>query len=462
MRIENTTNTPKKPFKGFIDITTKVQENTLLNRGIVDIGGCAIPQALMSNNKDEAIERGSLSLLYFVLSICTPFFMLPFLNKKFLASSGLVKDFKGLEKDIMKVSKEYLTQDASYLLKGIKEKGIYLDAEKLVNEGKKQGKNLDLNTEMKRLKDNGLKLEHQNAFENLLNRYKGKQNELKEKLAKVHKDVFKYDFLTTAWMWCAAPYVATEITEKRTHKKGFSAAFDMVDQSKYDEKKYNNAKKKKMLTSALIATIPPLITPKLLMKSLTKGNLRKYASSFDYSEGMFMSKSIFALMWLLCDYPSALVSARDKMERKDRAIRFGALFVMFFGGDFAINNIIGRTIDKFAKTKIMKRTDQSLDVKGVNRAKQFMKDFTLLPRNFSELNSLAAPKNVIDKTKKYGAALYWFALLANCALIGFALPAGLNKMLKNSVKRDHSKSENQLSFSGFSPMKKNTYEKFGF
>lgn len=56
MRVEKY-NTPKNSFKGFYEITTTVQENTLLNRGLLDIGGCAIPQAIMSNNKDEAIER---------------------------------------------------------------------------------------------------------------------------------------------------------------------------------------------------------------------------------------------------------------------------------------------------------------------------------------------------------------------------------------------------------------------
>ena len=65
MQISNDRVIRKRPFTGFYDITQKVQENTLLNRGIVDIGGCAIPQAIMSNNKDEAIERFSmLSLIH--------------------------------------------------------------------------------------------------------------------------------------------------------------------------------------------------------------------------------------------------------------------------------------------------------------------------------------------------------------------------------------------------------------
>ena len=159
MQISNDRVISKRPFTGFYDITQKVQENTLLNRGIVDIGGCAIPQAIMSNNKDEAIERFSMSCLYFFMSIVTPFFMLPFLNKHFLASSGIVKNFKSAEKDIMKVSKKYLTEDGKYLAEGIKKKGLRLDAEKIVKEAKKQNKSLNVFEEMEKLEKSGIKAE---------------------------------------------------------------------------------------------------------------------------------------------------------------------------------------------------------------------------------------------------------------------------------------------------------------
>lgn len=437
----NTQNPARKtPFKGFYDITRQVQENTLLNRGIIDIGGCAVPQAIMSNNKDEATERFSMSLIYFFMSMVTPFFMLPFLNKRFLAHSGLVKDFKNAEKEIMQVSKKYLTKDGKFLTEGIKKTGLRLDAEKTLKEAQKKGVKLKLGEEAERLKNEGIKLEHQKAFDNILERYKGKEEELRERLIKVHRNVFTADFLSTAWMWCATPYIATGITEKRTHKKGFSAAFDMVSQDKFDEKKYEADKRKKLMTSALIATIPPLIAPRMIMKSIAspKGFLNKYASAFNYTNGMFMSKTIFALMWALCDYPSQLVSSRDNLERRDRAVRGVTLFTMYFGGDFLLNNVIGRTLDKFAGTKIMDRKSDTLNTKGGDKVKQFFKDFKLPTRNFADLDDIKASADVIKKTKNYGTGLYWFSLLANCALIGFAMPAVLNKMLKKSVHKENS------------------------
>ena len=45
-------------FKGGLyDATAFIQAHTLLNRGLTNIGGCAIPNAIMSNTKEEALER---------------------------------------------------------------------------------------------------------------------------------------------------------------------------------------------------------------------------------------------------------------------------------------------------------------------------------------------------------------------------------------------------------------------
>ena len=50
-----------------------IESNILLNKGITDIGGFVIPQAIMSNNKDESIERVFKSLLYFIFTFISPF-----------------------------------------------------------------------------------------------------------------------------------------------------------------------------------------------------------------------------------------------------------------------------------------------------------------------------------------------------------------------------------------------------
>ena len=70
---------------------------------------------------------------------------------------------------------------------------------------------------------------------------------------------------------------------------------------------------------------------------------------------------------------------------------------------------------------------------------------------------MASPE-VIHKTRKYGSALYWFSLLSNMALIGFGLPAVLNRMLRNTIKRDNMASQNLYK----QQLDKKSFAKMGF
>lgn len=364
---------------GIYSITTNIQNNTLLNRGILDIGGIGIPQALMSNNKDEAIERGSQSLLYFGMSFLTPFFMLPLFNKRALKSTGIVKNFQNNEKRILEVSKKYLTKDADFM-----EKGIKITAKNLKTEC---------------------------DFQNILNRFNNKE-ELRQKLLEAHHKIFRNDFLSTAWMWCATPWIITEATERRTNKKGFSATYEMRENN-VDDEKYKQNKIKKMIGTALIATIPAILIPRVVTKNMANGKLAKYADCFDYTGAKFMSKTIFALMWGLVDYPNQLIQSRDKNELKDRAIRYGAMVAMFFGGDLAFNYILGKTSDKLFNTKVMNKN---------------------VLKSFKDIEKLEG--NVLRRTKYAGIGIYWASLLANVALLGVGLPGFLNFMLKKDIAKE--------------------------
>lgn len=405
MQVKDKTTTFKSG--GFYNLTAQVQENTVLNRGLLDIGGYAVPQMIMSNNKDEKIERGILQGLYFVNSFLAPFVLLPFFNKTFLR-----KDFSGAEQKIIEVSKKYLTKDADFVT-GIRETAI-----KIEQEAQAKGKKLNVKQD----------------FENILNRYDNKQV-LKDKLLSVHEKVFMADFLATGLMWCATPWAATEVTKYRTHRSGYSATYEMIDekQSKINTRKEEDRKKKKLLYSALIGIIPAIIFPKLVTKGLKseKGLLsviKKIPQNFNYNKGMFPSKTIFGVIWILCDYPSSIISARDKYERRDRAIRGLASLVAFFGGDFFLNNILGRLSDSALKTKIMEKPKANSN---------FLKKMLLKPKSFTEIENLkdVAPK-ILKRTKNIGAGLYWITLVANMAFCGFTVPVVLNKMLKKSVKKD--------------------------
>lgn len=410
----------KTAFKsqGLYNLTAQIQENTVLNRGLIDLGGSVVPQMIMSNNKDEKIERGTIGSLYFASSFLAPFVLLPFFNKTFLARNSIVKNFTHNERRIIEVSKEFLTKDADYMVKGIRE-----TAKKLDLESQKEGKTTNI----------------QQDFENILKRFD--KNELKEKLLKAHENVLTADFLATSLMWCATPWIGMEVTKFRTKRDGYSATYNMVneEQSKLNARKHEHEKKKKLLLSALIGTIPAFIFPKIVtkgFKSETLNFVKKHPQSFSYFKGMFPSKFIFGAIWVLCDYPTQIISSRDKYETRDRIIRGAGNIIVFFGGDFILNNILGRLSDKTLGTKIMDRSK-------IKENAGFLKKLTMQPKNFNELKDLKniAPE-VLKRTKTVGAGLYWLTLIANMGMLGFALPAVLNKLLKDTVKKDLTEQKN--------------------
>lgn len=408
----------KTTFKsqGLYNLTAKVQENTLLNRGILDIGGFAIPTVIMSNNKDERIERATLSGLYTLSAFFAPVVMLPFFNKKALLRNKIIENFNGNERKIIEVSKKFLTKDVSYMIEGITQTGKKLGCSK--------------------------------EFEDLLNRFDKKENELKNSLIKAHENILFWDFISTSLMWCATPWLAAGMTKLRTKRSGFSATYSMIDekQSQKNAKEYERNKRKKMLQSACLGIVPAIIFPKLLtlgmndklgkLSSVIKNNAHRY----NYTKGIYPSQAIFATIWLLSDYPSSIVSARDKYERRDRAVRNMAAIFVFFGGDFLLNNILGRLSDNFLKTQIM-------DTSNLAKDAGFLKRFSLVSKNFNDSEVLSTiPKEVLKRTKNIGASMYWLTLVANMGLLGFALPAVMNKFLKTTLKKDMSGQDAKQAF----------------
>lgn len=394
------------------DITAYVQNHTLINRGITTIGGSTIPQCVMSNNKYEAQERALMGGIYFVASYLTPILLIPIYNRNFLKNKGVIDSFNKAAEKIIQVPKEYLTKNGD-LKKGLQKTAEIFD---------------------KKLKNNGTS----KAFEEIYNKYNNPEK-LKQDLLSVHEKVLMTDFITTATMWSAIPWIATEFTEKRTKRTDFSAGFNLKSNAESEKEQSKQNKTKKLLWNLACVTLPGILYAKTVTKGLSKDAavnknpiikyIANHPNKFNYTSGTNMSKLIYASIWLLSSLPAKIISARDENERKDRAVRDIGLFTMFFGGDFLINNLLGRLSDKFLDTKIM-------DTKGKNP--NFFEKFTLGIKNFNELKHSNLPKDILKRTQKVGAGLYWVSLLTNMALIGFALPKFLNKFLRNNIKKEQS------------------------
>ncbi len=405
---KNTNSIPS--FSGRLyDATAFIQAHTLLNRGLTNVGGCAIPNAIMSNTKEEALERLGMSAMSVTFAFIMPLFLLPRYNKLFLSKNGIVKNFTNNEKKIIQVSKEFLTKDTNTFVKAVKEAGKNLKAEK--------------------------------DFDNILKRFDGKEEELKQKLLKAHEQILRSDFMSTGVLMGSIPWIATSITEHKTGRKGFSATFNMLDENQSSHETKKNSKLKRLLYTLAFAFIPGIIISKAVtagLRAKTANFIKNNAQNFNYTSGVSMSKTINALKWAFTGFLAKLPSSRDKYELRDRTAREGATFLMFFGGDFLINNILGRLSDRYLGTKIM-NTDK-YDGKEIG----FWKKFTLPTRSFRKLDKIKnASAETIRRTKNIGAVLYWVALISNMAILGFTLPHFLNKLLKHTVEKDKQK-QNQI------------------
>lgn len=391
----------------FYDITAFIQSNTLLNRGLTNIGGCAIPNAIMSNTKEEALERLSMSALSVTFAFIMPLFLLPKYNKHFLAKNKIVENFKNNEKRIIEVSKEYLTGTKEKLIEGIKKTGKELNVEE--------------------------------DFNNILERFKGKEDELKNKLLKTHEQILRSDFISTGLLMGSIPWIATTITEHKTGRTGFSATYNMLEEKKESKEEKRKKKLLRLLGTLAFALIPGPLISKGITRGLIsdkKNIINSNPKNFEYTKGFSMSKTINATKWSMTGFLAKLPSSRDKYELKDKVFREGGTFLMFFGGDFLINNILGRMSDKFLGTKIMN------DDKFKGKPQNFFKRFLMPIRNFRKIDNMKdVPIDTIKKTKNIGALLYWISLLSNMAILGFGLPEFLNKMLKNSIEKDKLKSK---------------------
>lgn len=398
------------PFQGFniYNATAYVQDHTLVNRGITTLGGSTVPQCIMSNNKYEAQERAIMGGVYFVASYLTPILLIPLYNKHFLKNKGVIKSLEGAAKNIIQVPKKYLMPDADL------KKGLEVTAKKF-----------DIKTGTNKT---------QQVFEEIYNRYNN-PDKLKKDLLSVHEKILMTDFITTGAMWSAIPWIATEFTEWRTKRTDFSAGFKLKENIKKSKHEHKKSKNKKIFWNVVFSVIPGILFAKTVTKGLgTKSlnpilkHISKNPSNFDYTSGTNMSKTIYAAIWVLSSFPAKLISSRDSNERRDRALRDMGLFTMFFGGDFLINNIAGRAADRIFGTKIMENGDKE---------KNFFKRFGLKLKNFRKLEGAKdLSPELLKKTKTIGAGLYWFSLLTNTALIGFALPKFLNKFLRYNIGKE--------------------------
>lgn len=395
-------------FKGSIlNSCAAIESNILLNKGITDICGFVIPQAIMSNNKDEAFERVFKSGLYFLFTFVSPFLVLPLMNKHFLKSSNIVKNFPSHQQRILEVSKKYLTKDVEYFKEGVRK-----TAKRLFND------------------------EHK--FDKTINNFKNSE-ELRKALIDVHTKIHATDFLVTNLMVASIPWLGNAFTKYRTKRSGYSGTYKLADEefTKKSAQKHDKSKDLRQAATLALAVLPALTLPPLIKKGMLNNNsqnrilkwFNKNADKFDYKDAIYMSRLTGLAMWVTSDYFPYQLASRDKYEYRDCLIRGTCIGLVFWGGDLFLKNALSKFSDKIFKTKLT-----NLQTKESYRLSD-------LKRKLNGLEKL--DEATLKRTRKAGVALYILNLFMVSATLGFGLPFILNKLLRKSVNKD----KNNLKYS---------------
>ena len=162
--------------------------------------------------------------------------------------------------------------------------------------------------------------------------------------------------------------------------------------------------------------------PLLLRKGLLKngGNLseivKKYASKFDYNDGIFMQRLPFFIITLVVD-ALQLLSARNKTEVKDQAVRLSATQAAFFGGDIIIGSTLAVLSDKLFKTELL---DKNCNKSWINK---------IIP-------PIKPIKELEGRNKAIATGLFWVNMVTLFSILGIGIPKMMNKIIKHDVEKD--------------------------
>jgi len=367
--------------------------------------GVELPFALMANNDDEKTERFMRMTWFMLASFVAPVITMPFINKQVL--KRVIKDIKPEEKAILRVSKKYLTKGADYMIEGFNKTKGELEKNK---------------------KFEGVS-EH---FDNVLERYKGKEEQLREKLIKAHQQIFSLDFAVASVLAVINPWVMNYVTEKRTKRVGYVGEFKMAGKDYTDKtsEKHQKIKNVKMAISIALPLVQALLIPRMLAKSMLKpaeklGSMGKFfknkAHLFDYTGAIYASKAAYFGIMAFGDFPSYMLACRDKHELKLRFSGFGFVLATLFACEPVLNNLAGRFSDWKFGTALMNR-------KGFENA-GFLKNLLMPVKSLKDINMSSASK----LTKKAALGMYWGNFALTTTVLGFGLPFILNKVLKKDV-----------------------------
>lgn len=380
----------------FRGISSFIESKVLINKALVD-ASVDVPMLIMTNNKEERRERASRMSIGWSLAFLSPFVTLPLTNRlalKFITKT--YKNFWGKENRIIEISNKFLKTEES-----------------VKNALTVQGKKYGFDSEQIAQKAGG--------FENL-----------RKRLITAKNAVLSFDLVFTTGSLGGIGYFNNWLTKKKTGRSGFSAEFNMADNSVTDKRAEKFKKQAPIRAASVIALVLSLgALPVFLRKGLINnsqkgftGKLNKIAHWFDYDSGICMKRFPLFLS-IMGAYYSLACASRNKTELKDNIIRSMCGGLVFFGGDLIIGSTLAQLADKYLKTSII---DKNCPKNLVNR---------IIPpiKHIKDLNG---------RSKQTATAIFWVNMAILSASLGFGMPALLNKMIKKDVLKDVTNPEQKI------------------
>ena len=375
-----------------IAATSFIEERVLLNKALLD-GTTDVSVVVNTNNKYERNERIRRFAVAWGIAFLTPLITLPATNRlamKYVAK--LTPKLSSKESNLIEISNKFLT-DEKYLKEGIEK----LSKEKETN------------------------------YSDIIKKCDDNYEKLRKKLIDAKMSVLSFDFLFTSATLGSIGFINRFITRKNTGRDGFSAEFNMADESSVEQRAEKYKKTEKLRNAIFIPAVLLLgLSPLVIRKGLnstgkTADFIKKYADKFDYKDGIFMQRLPFLLMTLVADL-GIILSSRNKTEVKDNTVRLSASQAAFFGGDIVIGSALAALSDKIFKTQLL---DKDCKNNWINK---------IIP-------PIKHIKSLNGKDKAIATGLFWVNMSALFTIMGVGIPKMLNKMIEKDVDKDLQHSE---------------------
>ena len=402
--------TPNFKANPLVGLAVNLDEKVLLGKAVLDVVSLDAPQVIMANNEQERREKFNKSLFSFSMGYLSPLVTLPLTNRfamKYI--SKLTKSFWSNNHKAIHISNKFLKEaepmmaELNEMAKGVKKNPFERLYYKL-NPKKQYNSKLDI--------------------DELLESCGGDSEKLRQKLIKAKNAVLAFDLLFTSASIGCVGFFNNWQTKHKTKQDGYSAEFSMADKSIVEKRAESYKKKEPLRKAAWLGVLAALtLTPLLIKKGLTSKNttafnnfIKKISHNFDYTDGIYMSRlSLFLASFGI--YSGIILASRNQTELKDTSLRSTVSSITYFGGDILIGSILGRLTDKYLKTNIINKDIENAFIRKIIPPTKRLRDLG-------------------DRDKKIGAALYWINLAMLSVCMGFGIPYLINKMIRHDVEKD--------------------------